>query len=101
MRLTPAVLHREGPISCGHHISRSQVPSYRHPIEEDHVEGPQDDENRYLHGPDMFPFTSGNMVAPFQRQCDVQAPPRRTREILATTAGVLLVITPIALFVMP
>lgn len=48
---------------------------------------------RYLHGPDMLPFTSGNEFAPFQRQHDVQVAPQRTGAIVATTVGLLLLIT--------
>ncbi len=48
--------------------------------------------DRYQHGPDSLPFTSGNDLAPFQRQHDMQAGPQRTGAIVATTLGMLLLV---------
>lgn len=57
-------------------------------------------QGRYQHGPDMFPFASGNEFAPFQRQHDMQAPPQRTGAIVTTTLGLLVVIGLVAWFLL-
>jgi hypothetical protein len=61
----------------------------------------QDHDGRYLHGPDALPFTSGNDLAPFQRRHDVHAAPQRAGAIVATTLGVLVLITLVVWLLVP
>lgn len=65
------------------------------------MDDPQDHRGRFQSGPDTFPHAGGNMFAPFPRHHDVQEPPRRSGAILATTAGVLLVIGLVIWFLVP